>query len=212
LGEKRQGEKRQGEKRRGEKRRARRAQLGRLYELPLLGAILVVVGAWLAKYHPAGWLLAAAPILVWLGIIVAGFVWRVRTRLRRGRAVRARLAALQAEGFSAQLVCKGDLARGEAWAAFDPAADAVKLVGEEATRGFALSRLGAVTIDEPHRLGDPTPLYYVLSLYFGDPNAPFQAGLCASIATTRRREAERWKKAIDALMGPRRPPSPTAAA
>jgi hypothetical protein len=176
-----------------------RRQSGRLLELPILGAILVVVGAWLSKYHPAFWLIAAAPILVWFGINVAGFVWRIRTRLRRGRAVRAHLAALQAAGFNAQLVCKGDLARGEAWAAVD--GSAVKIVTEEGVRSFELSRLGELTIDEAHRLGDPTPLYFSLSLYSG-----------ASLVTTSRREAERWKNGLETLKAESRPPSPTASA
>jgi hypothetical protein len=188
-------------------RQGGRRQSGRLLELPILGAILVVVGVWLGKYHPAGFALAALPIVLWLGILVAGFVSRVRTRLRRGRAVRARLAALQAEGFAAQLVCEGDLARGEAWAAFDPAANAVKLVSEEGVRSFELSGLGSVTIDEAHRLGDPTPLYYSLDLFFGDPNAPARLGERASVATTSRREAARWKSEIEALRAPPVPPS-----
>jgi len=182
----------------------RREQAGRLYELPLLGAILVVVGVGLGKYHPAGFALAAVPIVVWLGIIVTGFVWRIRTRFRRGRVIRAGLAALRAEGFDAQLVCKGDLARGEAWAAVDPARDSVVILSEESVRRLELSRLSSVTIDEAHRLGDPTPLYFSLGLHFGD--------LHASLVTTSRREAERWKREIEALRAPPRPPVPTASA
>ena len=158
----------------------------------------------MSKYHPAWWLLAAAPILVWFGINVAAFALSLRTRLRRARAIRERLAALQAEGFAAQLVCKGDLARGGAWAAFDRRE--VKILSEDGVRSFELSRLASVMIDETHRLGDPTPLYYSLSLSFGDPGAP------ASIATASRREAERWRQEIAALTAPPRPPSPGGAA
>jgi hypothetical protein len=170
----------------------------------------MIAGLWLGGYHPAGYLLTALPVVLWLGLVVAGFVWRVRTRLRRGRVVRERLAALQAEGFSPRLVCKGDLARGEAWAAFDPAV--VKILSEEGVRSFELSRLGMVTIDEPRRLGDPTPLYYSLGLFFGDPNAPARLGERAAVATTSRREAGRWKSEIEALMASSRRPSPAASA
>lgn len=36
--------------------------------LPIVGAVLVVLGAWLAKYHPAGWALALLPVGVWAAL------------------------------------------------------------------------------------------------------------------------------------------------
>jgi len=172
----------------------------------------MVAGLWLGGYHPAGYLLAALPIVAWLAFALVGFVAQLQIGTRRRRAIRERLAALQAEGFSARVVCEGDLARGEAWAAFDPAADAARIISAEGVRCFALSQLGSLHIDEPRRLGDPTPLYYVLSLYFGDPDARFQAELRAGIATTSRREAERWQSEIEALKASSRPRSPADAA
>jgi hypothetical protein len=170
-------------------------QRGRLLELPILGAVLVVVGVWLTRYHWSGILLAALPIVVWLWLLSAGMT----TGLRRRRAIRARLAALQAEGFVATLLCKGDLSRGEHWAASDGAQ--VKILSAEAVRSFDLSLLKSVHVDEATRLGDSNPLYYSVSLSFPDFNA--------SIVTTSRTRAQRWAREIK---GGFRPPTPGVAA
>jgi hypothetical protein len=126
----------------------------------------------------------------------------VRTGLRRGAVVRRRLAALQAEGFAPKLVCKGDLARGTAWVAFD--AEKAEILSEEGVRAHVLSALAPPFIDEARRLGDPNPLYYVVRLQFG--------AEVADLVTTRRREAERWVAEIAALTAQSRRPSPTASA
>lgn len=174
-------------------------QRGRLLELPVLGAVLVVTGVWLTRYHWSGILVAALPIVLWLGLLSAGFFAGMTTALRRRRAIRAHLAALQAEGFVAQLLCKGDLSRGEHWAAFDGAQ--AKILSAEAVRSFDLSLLQSIHVDEATRLGDSSPLYYSVALSFPDFNA--------SIVTTSRARAQRWLRDIKADF---RPPSPTAAA
>ena len=180
-----------------------RRQRGRLYELPLLGAILVVAGVWLTKYHWAGILVAALPIVLWLGLLSTAFVVGMSTALRRRRAIRERLAALRAAGFVATLLCKGDLARGEHWAAFD--GTQARIVSADGVRSFELSLLKTIHIDPATRLGDPHPLYYGVSLSF--------PGFNASIVTTSRRKAERWVKEIGAIIpAASRPRDPGAAA
>lgn len=47
--------------------------------LPVVGAVLVVLGAWLAKYHPAGWALAALPVGVWAALHARAW-WENRRR------------------------------------------------------------------------------------------------------------------------------------
>ena len=178
-------------------------QRGRLLELPILGAILVVAGVWLTKYHWSGILVAALPIVLWLGLLSAAFVAGVATAIRRRRAIRAHLAALQAEGFVATLLCKGDLSRGEHWAAFDGAQ--ARIVSADAVRSFDLSLLKSVHIDAATRLGDPNPLYYAVALSFPD--------FTGSIVTTSRRKARRWIEEIRALSPQAgRLPDPTASA
>jgi hypothetical protein len=172
----------------------------------------MVAGLWLGSYHPAGYALVALPVVLWLGVLAVAFVVSVLVRTRRGRAVRARLASLQAGGFTPALVCKGDLARGETWAAFDPARDEVKVLSAEEVRSFELSRLSSAEIDAATPLGSTTPLYYSLSLYFGDPKAPLQPELRAGLATSSRRKAERWREAIASLREASRPRGPGATA
>ena len=178
-------------------------QRGRLLELPILGAMLVVVGVWLTKYHWSGILVAALPIVLWLGLLSTAFIVGMTTAIRRRRAIRAHLAALQAEGFVATLLCKGDLSRGEHWAAFDGAQ--AKIVSADAVRSFDLSLLKSVHIDAATRLGDPNPLYYAVALSFPD--------FTGSVVTTSRARARRWVQEIEALRpASSRPPVPAVAA
>jgi len=46
--------------------------------LAIGGAALVVLGAWIAKTHPAGFALAAVPILVWAAL--HGRAWWIARR------------------------------------------------------------------------------------------------------------------------------------
>jgi len=45
--------------------------------LPVAGAVLVVIGFWIGgKHHPAGFILAAIPILAWAGLHARAWVRR----------------------------------------------------------------------------------------------------------------------------------------
>src|SRR5262249_32592556 len=149
-------------------------QGGRLLELPILAALVMMAGLWLGGYHPAGYLLAALPILLFLLFFVAHSIQRARIPRRR-RVMRERLPALQAEGFNAQLVCEGDLACRDAWAAFDAAKGEAKVIAADGVRSYALAALASIRVENAP-IG-PEPLHYLLSLYFGDPQAPFRPEL-----------------------------------
>ena len=53
----------------------------------LSGAILVVLGAWIAKYHPLGWAVAAVPIAAWAALHLVHW-WRGPRLVPRGRSPR----------------------------------------------------------------------------------------------------------------------------
>lgn len=49
--------------------------------LPVVGAVLVVLGFWIGgRHHPAGFVLAAIPIAIWAGLHAAAWL---RERRRR---------------------------------------------------------------------------------------------------------------------------------
>ena len=59
----------------------------------LSGALLVVLGAWIAKYDPVGWAVAVVPIAAWAALHLVHW-WRGPRLLPRGRGVAAPERAL----------------------------------------------------------------------------------------------------------------------
>lgn len=169
-------------------------QAGRLLELPILGAVLVVLGAWLGgKYHPAGFILSLIPILIWAGLSAARLALRVGRAWRLRGAIRAQLRGLLAQGFDAQLLLKGDLGWGDAWAAFDFARGEIAVLRESGMTRHALGQLKEVFVgDGARRLGDTNPHYYTLELGFAPPGE----ARAISIAARRRGTAQAWAERV----------------
>jgi hypothetical protein len=160
-----------------------------MHKWPLAGAVLVVIGAWLGgKYHPAGFLVALVPLAAaaWIGL----WRWSAAGRLaaRRRRAIRARLETLRGEGFEPQLVLQGDLARGEAWAAFDFGKAQALIMTEEDARTVPLAHIDSVRVREWTSVGNPLPQYYSLLIRFVDGEVDIMAA--------GRPEAQRWGDAL----------------
>lgn len=181
-----------------------RTQLGRLLELPILGALLVVAGFWIGgKFHPLGFLLAAIPILLWAGLNVAALAQRLREARRRRAIVATALDELQGKGFDTQLLIKGDLGRGDAWVAFDFTRSEAAVLTDTGTVSRALSTLSTVRIgDGARRLGATVPEYYCLDLYFGPKDEPYRSDAACSVAAPSLRAARRWAGALQQRLGP----------
>jgi len=95
-------------------------QSGRLLELPILAAVLGILGVWIGSaYHPSGYIIAVIPIVVWAGMVIMerGIQASEANRVRQTMGVH--LSTVSTQNFDPQLVLKGNLKWSKAWAAFD---------------------------------------------------------------------------------------------
>jgi hypothetical protein len=175
-----------------------RAQRGRLLELPILGALLVVAGFWIGgKYHPLGFILASIPILLWAGLNVAHALQRFRLAGRRRKIVLKALDGLREGGFDAQLLLKGDLGNGDTWVAFDFTREEAAVLTDAGKALHPLSSVSTIRVAEGARLlGASTPEYYCVDLYFAPADEPYREDASCSVVAPSLRAARRWAREL----------------
>ncbi len=184
-----------------------RPQRGRLLELPILGALLVIAGFWIGgKYHPLGFTLAAIPILLWAGLNIAHAMQRFGLAGRRRKIVMNALDGLRGSGFDAQLLLKGDLGNGDTWVAFDFTRQEAAVLTDEGKALHPLSSLSTIRVAEgARRFGASTPEYYCLGLYFAPADEPYRKDAGCSVVAPSLRAARRWARELHERLGARVP-------
>ena len=168
-----------------------------MIEFTLIGVALIVAGMMLAPQHVA-WLVLVLLGIAWLSYpTIAGWLGG----LRAGRAIDERFNRLVRDGFSPNLVLKGNFAIEPTCAAFDFGAGKIAWLHPDGLVVLPLGALRSVMIDEARALGQSNPSWYALTFRFNDEAG--KRGESYSLASRRRRRVARW---IETL----RPRLPTA--
>lgn len=167
---------------------------GRLLELPIL-IVLVLAGiALLASVAPALGL-AAAALVAAAAIVFFGRRWLEVRRLQVRARTRLEQAAAE-HGLQFGIRHEGKVAMHGGVLGIDAARRKVAFASAEAARVADFERLRSISVGIATSLGQSVPSWYSVDLRFdGEPEA-------FSVATSSRRQVERWLGELGEAFGP----------